>query len=153
LVGVVTQRSPDAVEPTFEDLHQVGTLARVVKVIRLGQSNYSVVLNGLGRFQISEPLGLEPYMQANIERLRSTKVVDPALEMLARKLRDRTRAVLALLPDMPRETAGILDNVHEPGALADLIAANLPEEIAKLRSGSRSWNAVWTWCWASSSVS
>jgi ATP-dependent Lon protease len=132
LVGVVTQRSPDAVEPTFEDLHQVGTLARVVKVIRLGQSNYSVVLNGLGRFQISEPLGLEPYMQANIERLRSPKVVDPAVEMLSRKLRDRTRAVLALLPDMPRETGGILDNVHEPGALADLIAANLPEEIAKL---------------------
>lgn len=132
LVGVVTQRSPDSVEPTFDDLHQVGTLARVVKVIRLGQSNYSVVLNGLGRFQITEPLGLEPYMQANIERLRSTKAVDPDLEMLARKLRDRTRAVLALLPDMPRETAGILDNVHEPGALTDLIAANLPEELAKL---------------------
>src|SRR5690606_41575659 len=52
LVGVVTQRSPDIVEPTFDDLHDVGTLARVVKVIRLGQANYSVVLNGLGRFRI-----------------------------------------------------------------------------------------------------
>src|ERR1041384_363984 len=49
LVGVVTQRSPDTIEPTFEDLYAIGTLARVVKVIRLGPGNYSVVLNGRGR--------------------------------------------------------------------------------------------------------
>src|ERR1700748_2518063 len=42
LVGVLTQRSAETVEPTFEDLYEVGTLARVVKVIRLGPSNYSV---------------------------------------------------------------------------------------------------------------
>src|SRR5947199_10422718 len=47
LVGVLTQRNADTVEPAFEDLYAVGTLARVVKVIRLGPSNYSVVLNGL----------------------------------------------------------------------------------------------------------
>src|SRR5580692_3442356 len=45
LVGVLTQRNADTVEPTFEDLYSIGTLARVVKVIRLGPSNYSVVLN------------------------------------------------------------------------------------------------------------
>src|SRR5712691_2377526 len=46
LVGVVSQRSPDVDEPTFKELFTVGTVARVVKVIRLGPSNYSVVLNG-----------------------------------------------------------------------------------------------------------
>ena len=52
LVGVLTQRNAETVEPTFEDLYSVGTLARVVKVIRLGPANYSVVLNGLGRFRL-----------------------------------------------------------------------------------------------------
>src|SRR5215510_8377084 len=52
LVGVVSQRSPDVDEPTFKELYTVGTVARVVKVIRLGPSNYSVVLNGLGRFRV-----------------------------------------------------------------------------------------------------
>src|SRR5215210_1306423 len=65
LVGVLTQRSADTVEPAFDDLYQVGTLARVVKVIRLSPSNYSVVLNGLGRFRILEAGGLEPYMRAD----------------------------------------------------------------------------------------
>ena len=59
LVGIVSQKSPDLDEPTFKDLYEIGTLARVVKVIRLGQNNYSVVLNGLGRFRIAAPLGLD----------------------------------------------------------------------------------------------
>src|SRR6187399_3592553 len=54
LVGVLTQKNAETVEPTFEDLYTVGTLARVVKVIRLGPSNYSVVLNGLGRFSLQD---------------------------------------------------------------------------------------------------
>src|SRR5688500_2026919 len=69
LVGVLTQRSAETVEPTFEDLYDVGTLARVVKVIRLGPSNYSVVLNGLGRFRMLSPHGLEPYMRAEVQRV------------------------------------------------------------------------------------
>src|SRR3954469_13643431 len=66
LVGIVSQKSPDLDEPTFKDLYEIGTLARVVKVIRLGQNNYSVVLNGLGCFRIAAPGGLEPYMRARI---------------------------------------------------------------------------------------
>src|SRR5258705_3095836 len=51
LLGVLAQKNPETVEPGFTDLYDVGTLARVVKVIRLGPSNYSVVLNGLRRFR------------------------------------------------------------------------------------------------------
>jgi ATP-dependent Lon protease len=132
LVGVIAQRDPEVVEPTFEDLYEVGTLARVVKVIRLGQANYSVVLNGLGRFRVLRPAGFEPYMRADIERQREPRGADPELTQLAQDLRSRMRQVLALLPELPKETAGILDNVSEPGALADLIASNFPEEHAKV---------------------
>src|SRR5271154_1401876 len=69
LVGVLSQRSPDVDEPTFKELYTVGTVARVVKVIRLGPSNYSVVLNGLGRFRVKNVAPLEPYMRAKIERI------------------------------------------------------------------------------------
>src|SRR5690606_1758379 len=69
LVGVVTQRDAETVEPTFSDLYSVGTLARVVKVIRLNNSSYSVVLNGLGRFKLVKPVGLEPHMRAMVQRI------------------------------------------------------------------------------------
>jgi len=132
LVGVLTQMQPETVEPSFDDLYSVGTLARLVKVIRLGPNNYSVVLNGIGRFRVDKELGLEPYMRADIVRLADEGADDPSVAELAKRLREATRKMLALLPNLPKETAGILDNVRDPGALADLIASNLPEEQAEI---------------------
>ncbi len=132
LVGVVSQRSADVDEPTFKELYQVGTIARVVKVIRLGPGNYSVVLNGLGRFRVKAPLTLEPYMRGKIERVPESLVRDVELDALGTSLREATREVLGLLPNLPRDTAGILDNVREPGALADLIASNFPQAQASV---------------------
>src|SRR3954470_8618680 len=52
VVGIVSQRDAEVDEPSFEDLYAIGTVARVVKVIRLGPSNYSVVLHGLARLRL-----------------------------------------------------------------------------------------------------
>ncbi|MCC6216918.1 MAG: endopeptidase La [Polyangiaceae bacterium] len=130
LVGVLSQRSGDVLEPTFEDLAQTGTLARVVKIIRLGAANYSVVLNGIGRFRVERELGLEPFMRAEVTRLAEPAAPSDRAKGLAIRLRDSMRRLLEFLPNLPRETSGILDNVREPGALADLIASNFPEEHA-----------------------
>lgn len=130
LLGVVAQRDPQVLEPGFDDLFSVGTLARVVKVIRLTPTSYSVVLNGIARFHLSEALGLEPYMRAYVIRSSEIAPEGERLEALASGLREKTRKALSLMPDLPKETAGILDNVKEPGALADLIASNFPEELA-----------------------
>src|SRR3954468_7392374 len=132
LVGVISQRSPDVDEPTFKELYTVGTVARVVKVIRLGPSNYSVVLNGLGRFRVKGISALEPYMRGKIERIPESLVRDVELDALGAGLREATREVLQLMPNLPRDTAGILDNVREPGALADLIASNFPQAQASV---------------------
>ncbi|MFT3776602.1 MAG: endopeptidase La [Minicystis sp.] len=132
LVGVLSQRSPDVDEPTFKELYTVGTVARVVKVIRLGPNNYSVVLNGLGRFRVKGLVSLEPYMRAKIERIPESLVRDVELDALGAGLRESTREVLGLMPNLPRDTAGILDNVREPGALADFIASNFPQAQASV---------------------
>jgi ATP-dependent Lon protease len=142
LVGVVSQKNADTVEPTFADVYEVGTLARVVKVIRLGQSNYSVVLNGIGRFRIVQPATLEPNMQADIERIVEVRKAPKELHEVAQRLRESTREVLELTPDLPKETASILDNVNEPGALADLIASNFSEEQASIAERQQILEAV-----------
>jgi len=90
------------------------------------------VLNGLARFELEAGLGLEPYMTADVRRIQEP-APDAQVSELGRTLRERTRKVLELIPDLPRETASILDNVREPGALADLIASNFPEEHANIQ--------------------
>ncbi len=130
VVGIVSQRDAEIDEPAFGDLYEVGTVARVVKVIRLGPSNYSVVLHGLARLKTLGPASLEPYMRARVKRIHEDLERDVELDALGASLREGMREVLNLMPNLPRETAGILDNVREPGALADLIASNLTPEQA-----------------------
>ena len=132
VVGIVSQRDAEVDEPRFEDLYEIGTLARVVKVLRLGPNNYSVVLHGLARFQIVQRATLEPYMRARTRRIPEDLERDAELDALGASLREGTRHVLSLMPNLPRETAGILDNVRESGALADLIASNLSPEQASV---------------------
>src|SRR5580704_15781574 len=130
VVGIVSQRDAEVDEPRYEDLYDVGTVARVVKVLRLGPNNYSVVLHGLARFQITQRATLEPFMRARTRRIPEDLERDAELDALGASLREGTRHVLSLMPNLPRETAGILDNVRESGALADLIASNLSPEQA-----------------------
>ncbi len=125
VVGIVSQRDADVDEPGFEDIFDVGTVARVVKVIRLGPSNYSVVLHGLSRLRLAGKVGLEPYMRAKVRRVAEDLERDAELDRLGAQLRDGTRELLNLMPNLPKETGGILENVRESGALADLIASNL----------------------------
>jgi ATP-dependent Lon protease len=132
VVGIVSQQDAEIDEPRFEDLYQVGTVARVVKVLRLGPGNYSVVLHGLARFQVVQNTVLEPYMRARVRRITEDLERDAELDSLGASLREGMRHVLGLMPNLPRETAGILDNVRESGALADLIASNLAPEQASV---------------------
>lgn len=132
LIGVVAQRDPTVVEPTFEEIYTVGTMARIVRVIRISATNYSVVLNGIGRFHVTQALGVEPFLRAEVVRVSDPTEVAPEVETLAQELRDKTRQILTLTPNLPKETQSILDNVEEPGSLADLVASNFPEELASV---------------------
>ncbi len=125
LLAVVSQRSPDVDDPRWEDLYEMGTIARVVKVSRLGPASYSVVVHGLSRMKIAQPEFLEPFMTAEVIRIPDDPERDEETDRLGQQLREAMRELLDLVPSLPRETASVLDNVRETSALADLIAANL----------------------------
>jgi ATP-dependent Lon protease len=125
-IGVVTQHRAEVEDPTFDQIYHVGTIARVLKVIRLNSGQYSVVLQGISRMRIEETLGRHPTMRARVHRYHEPPSVDVEIEALAAHLRESARQLLHNLPTASRESLHILDNVREPGALADLIESNLP---------------------------
>jgi len=125
-VAVVAQRSSDVEDPDFENVFHLGTVARVLKVIRLSSGNYSVVLQGIARMEILEPVGREPFLRARVQRLDEAPVKDPELSALMIQLRESARRLLELLPHPPRETVSVLDNIQDPSALSDLVASSLP---------------------------
>ena len=106
VVGIVSQRDADVDEPGFEDIYDVGTVARVVKVIRLGAANYSVVLHGLSRLQLAGKVGLEPYMRAQVGASPRISSATPSSTRSARSSATSMRELLALMPNLPKETTG-----------------------------------------------
>lgn len=126
LIGVVAQRKPEIEDPDFSEIHHLGTVARILKVIRLSSGNYSVVLQGASRMRLLDLEGRSPCLSAKIERIHERPAVGEEVEALAAHLREAARSLTTLLPNQPRDASTILDNVREPGALADLVASNLP---------------------------
>jgi ATP-dependent Lon protease len=133
-IGVVAQRAADTEDPGFRELYAVGTVARILKVIRLSSGNYSVVLQGVARMRILEELETRPVVRARIERILEKPERDVEIEALMVHLRESARKLMTLLPQLPREAAHALDNVQEAGALADLVASNLPIATAQKQS-------------------
>ena len=125
-IAVVAQGHAETEDPTFGEIHHLGTVARVLKVIRLSSGNYSVVLQGICRMRITEPHGRDPFMTATVERIHEAPVKEVEIDALAAHLRQQARRLLDLLPHLPREASAVLENVQDPGALADLVCSNLP---------------------------
>jgi ATP-dependent Lon protease len=124
-IGVMTQVSEGTDDPVASDLHPIGCLARVVKVIRLGPANFSVILQGLGRFRLGEVTGNEPFMTATIERMTDEPVAGDELKVHADSLRQKLEELLQGPQAMPKELRNVLENVRDEFVLPDLIATNL----------------------------
>jgi ATP-dependent Lon protease len=125
LIGVVAQKESETEDPEFADVHSLGTVARVLKVIRLSSGNYSVVLQGVSRMRVLEPLNRNPFMRARVERIHETPVRDTEIDALATALREAARRLREVLPQQNRDAGTALENIHDAGALADSVASDL----------------------------
>ena len=126
LIAVVTQKSPETEDPALADLYTVGTVARIVKVIKLGASNYSVLLQGIARMNLLGLVGEHPYLRGRVQRITENATRTPEVEKVARELRELARALGEFSPPVPRELVSVAENAADPGALADLVTLHLP---------------------------
>lgn len=135
VIAIFAQRDPSTDEPDLNDLHPVGCAARVLKALKHSSGNYSLILQGLTRIRLTEVTQTKPYMRAKVQRIAAPAVDDVEAEALAMSLRDVAKQVIQLMPELPREAGSLIDSIQAPGALSDLVAANLDapvEEKAQL---------------------
>jgi len=135
VIAIFAQRDPSTDDPGYEDLYHVGCAARVLKALKHSSGNYSLILQGIVRIRLESVTQSGPYMRAKIRRLEEPHTEDVEAEALAMSLRDIAKQVIQLMPELPREAGSLIDSIQAPGALADLVAANLDapvEEKAQL---------------------
>ncbi|HWV39653.1 MAG TPA: endopeptidase La [Vulgatibacter sp.] len=130
VIGVVTQRRAEEEDPASGDLHSVGTVARIVKLLKMGEDNYSLVVQGIARFRIVELIQESPYLKARVEAVEETPAgEDVEVEALAINLKKLAREVIELMPELPAAAGELVESITHPGHLADLIAANVDVSI------------------------
>jgi len=135
VIAIFAQRDPATDDPQGDDLHQVGCAARVLKALKHSSGNYSLILQGLTRIKLEDVSQTAPYLKAKVKKLEESGVEDDEAEALSMSLRDIAKQVIQLMPELPREAGSLIDSIQAPGALADLVAANLDapvEEKAQL---------------------
>src|SRR6201996_1347050 len=135
VIAIFAQKDPATDDPQADDLHQVGCAARVLKALKHSSGNYSLILQGLTRIKLEDVSQSAPYLKAKVKRLDDAGLEDDEAEALSMSLRDIAKQVIQLMPELPREAGSLIDSIQAPGALADLVAANLDapvEEKAQL---------------------
>jgi ATP-dependent Lon protease len=127
---VVTQRRAEEEDPGAADLYTVGTVARIVKLLKMGEDNYSLVVQGLARFRVLDLVQESPYLKARIDPVEDKTAADEVeVEALAINLKKLAREVIELMPELPAAATELVDSITHPGHLADLIAANVDVPI------------------------
>ena len=131
VIGVVTQRRAEEEDPGAADLYTMGTVARVVKLLKMGEDNYSLVVQGLARFRVLELVQEAPYLKARIDagRGQGRRRDDVEVEALGINLKKLAREVIELMPELPAAATELVESITHPGHLADLIAANVDVPI------------------------
>jgi ATP-dependent Lon protease len=126
-IVVVAQRDARVDSPQPSDLHSIGTLATIHKVVKMPNQSLFVFTEGTERVKLGEFSQLEPFMTATIEPIGD---VPPAagseLEALLRNVHSEFQAIVTASPTLSDELQTIALNIEEPGRLVDFIASSLP---------------------------
>src|SRR3954471_302318 len=125
LLGLVLQRKPELDSPSPQDLHEFGCGARVLKMLKFPDNTVRVLVEGIWRMRVTEYEAQNPYLRAKIEVLKDVMSESVEMTALARNAHHQFQEIIKLTPALSDQVKIAALNTEAPGALTDLIAANL----------------------------
>ncbi|MFM8787061.1 MAG: LON peptidase substrate-binding domain-containing protein, partial [Bacteroidota bacterium] len=132
-IGVMSQRDTSVEDPGADDLHPIGTLAKILKMLRMPDGNTTVIIQGRQRFELKEVVKTEPYLKAHLtpnpDVLPNPK--NKEFNALISTIKDLALQIIQLSPNIPSEAALALRNIESPAFLVNFIASNLNIEVGE----------------------
>lgn len=132
LIGVVAQKDSSIEEPAANDLEAVGTVARIVKQIKMPDGGTTIIIQGKSRFQVEAITGDDPYFKAKIRKLEEEEMVsgsDKDFDAYVANIKDVATEIIQLSPNIPSEASIILRNIENPSFLIHFVSGNLSTDI------------------------
>ena len=135
IVAVLSQRDSKIEDPTGPDLFQIGTLARIIKLIRMPDGTTTAILQGRKRFRLVKMVSETPFMQGTVEELNYFLPKDKLeFEAIVATITDKARQIIHLSPHIPSEAVVMIKNINNPSFLINFIASNLGVKLIAKQS-------------------
>ncbi len=127
LIFLATQRDVSDEDPAPDAIYTVGTVAMIMRMLKLPDGRVKILVQGLSKGRITEFEKLKPFYSVHIERIAEPSVPEGSLETeaLMRTVKEQLNKIVSLGKAISPEVMVIVENMQEPGSLADLIASNI----------------------------
>jgi ATP-dependent Lon protease len=131
LIGVVAQKDADVEEPGKDDLHHIGTVANIIKILQMPDGNTTVIIQGKKRFQLIELVQTEPYFTGHVAPYNTIEDVkrNKEYDALISSLKDLSIQIIRQSPNIPSDAAFAIKNIESPVFLVNFISSNLNIDI------------------------
>jgi len=130
LIGVIAQKDSNIEDPAVTDLEKVGTVAKIVKLIKMPDGGTTIIIQGKSRFQVERILSEDPYFKAKINKLEEAESPkDEDFNAYIANIKDLAADIVQLSPNIPAEASIILRNIENPSFLIHFVSSNLNTEI------------------------
>jgi len=125
-IGVLSQKDVKIESPSTRDLYRVGTIARILKLLKMPDGSTTAILQGRKRFHLDEMVTEDPYMMGQISTLEYEQPKNKLeFRALISSVRDAARQIIELSPQIPSEAVVMLKNINNDNFLLNFIASNL----------------------------
>ena len=130
LIGVIAQKDSNVEDPEVKDLEQIGTVARIVKMIKMPDGGTTIIIQGKSRFRVEAITGEDPYFKAKIQKLEEEESPkDEDFNAYVANIKDLAADIVQLSPNIPTEASIILRNIENPSFLIHFVSSNLNTDI------------------------
>ncbi|MFZ4260555.1 endopeptidase La [Sphingobacterium sp. HJSM2_6] len=130
-IAVVSQKDMNVEDPTFDQLHKVGTVAHIIKILQMPDGNTTVIIQGKQRVRLIELIQTDPYLIASIDRFPEDKPKTSSKEFkaLISSVKELALQIIQLSPNLPSEAGIAIKNIESPTFLVNFISSNLSLEL------------------------
>ncbi len=134
LIGVLSQRNAEVENPAADDLYTIGSLATILRLIRMPDGSVTIVIQGRTRFRVDAFTATEPYHLAQVTRLDEESPSPEETRALMLSLKQEAARIIELSPKIPTEANVTLQNITSLSFLVHFIASNLNLEVPDKQS-------------------
>ena len=127
VIGVVAQKDINVEDPSASDLYQIGTVARILKVLKMPDGNTTIIIQGKKRFELDQVISETPYISATVKEVPEAKpaVDNQEFSAIIDSIKDLSLRIIKESPNIPTEATFAIKNIESNSFLVNFVSSNM----------------------------